>query len=88
MGPETDTVEPVLAGRLAVCLCGMFVRDILSRIKWTDFDAKFTTAYCYGLVVPTWVWKKLVAPFMVFRGVENFDTKEWALEIEQIEPCG
>ncbi len=33
MGPETDIVEPVLAGRrlavcLSVCLAGMFVREI------------------------------------------------------------
>ncbi len=33
MGPETDTVEPVLAGWvLGVCLAGMFVRKICLSI--------------------------------------------------------
>ena len=38
------------------------------RIQWTDFDANFTTAYSYGLVVPTWVWKNWLPPcFLVMR---------------------
>ncbi len=64
MGPETDTVEPVPAGWLSPGNLSGHVQGI----QWIDVDVNFITAYCYGLVVPTLIWKQLVAPFMVFRG--------------------
>ena len=86
MGSSTYIVEAVLAVVCCLsCVClGLserFVRTCTQK-QVNRFYVNFTTVYRYALVVPTYVWGKLVVPFMFLRGFKLFSNKYMYDEIE------
>ena len=69
--PSSDPIKAVLAWFWILGSGFLGLSGHVQKTWQTDFDAISPTDHCYGLVVHAILWKKSMAPFMVFYGVSK-----------------